>query len=134
MPSRRRGTFAAMRRSLVAAAVLATAGVLTAVALAARTAVSLSVTPSVVHRGQIVTVDGNADGCSVGNTVFVISRAFAGPHEFAGVPAVVPKVRSGGSFHANARIRRHPHARRFVITARCGGGNLGVAAHLTVLP
>ena len=134
MPSSRRGSFAAMPRALVAAAVLTTACVITAVALAAQTAVFLSVTPSVVHRGQVVSVDGNAGGCSIGNTVFVISRAFAGPHEFAGVPAVVPKVHSGGSFHANARIRRRLHARRFVITARCGGGNLGVAAHLTVLP
>ena len=134
MSSSRRVTFAAMHRALIAAGVLATACVIAVAALAAQTAVSLSVTPSVVHRGQIVSVDGNADGCSVGNTVFVISRAFAGPRGFAGVPAVVPTVHSGGSFHANARIRRRLHARRFVITARCGGGNLGVAAHLTVLP
>jgi len=79
-----------------------------------------------------VTIRGNADGCPVGDTVSVLSRAFAPTHEFAGVPAVLARVRSGGVFRATTRIPRTRRHGSYVVTARCGGGNLGVARHLVV--
>jgi hypothetical protein len=93
---------------------------------------SLSVSPTSVRRGHLVRINGSADGCNVGNTVFILSRAFPHAHEFAGVPAVLAKVRSGGAFHATTRIPRTRRPARYGVTARCGGGNLGVSAHLRV--
>jgi hypothetical protein len=47
----------------------------------------------------------------------VLSRAFVHTHDFAGVSAAYARVRVGGAVR---------------VTARCGGGNLGVPVHLTV--
>jgi hypothetical protein len=94
--------------------------------------VSLAVTPTTVRRGHTVLVHGLAQGCTSGDTVTVISHAFSTAHSFAGVPAIFAEVGSAGRFSATTRI---PIARRpgtYVLTARCGGGNLGVSAHLTV--
>jgi hypothetical protein len=94
--------------------------------------VSLAVTPSRIKRGKTIFVHGVAGGCTAGDTVTIISRAFSPVHSFAGVPAVLAPVGAAGRFSATARI---PLARRpanYVVTARCGGGNLGVSAHLTV--
>jgi hypothetical protein len=93
---------------------------------------SLSVTPSSVQQGHVVTVKGSAGGCATGDTVVLISRAFARTHTFAGVPAVLTKVRSNGRFLAMTRIPASKPPRTYGITVRCGGGNLGVQAHLTV--
>ena len=49
-----------------------------------------------------------------------------------GVPAVFAKVRAGGSFSTRTTIPRHRKVKRYEVTARCGGGNLGVVAHLRV--
>ena len=62
----------------------------------------------------------------------VISHAFPRTHEFAGVPAVLARVRGDGHFRATTRIPRHKRSGRYGVTARCGGGNLGVIAWLTV--
>ena len=99
---------------------------------AAGSAVHLSLTPSIVRPGGTVHIRGNADGCHRGNTVFVLSRAFVHTHEFAGVSAVLAKVRAGGAFRATTVIPRTRRPGRYNVTARCGGGNLGVLAHLTV--
>jgi hypothetical protein len=95
-------------------------------------ATSLTVTPSSVVRGGAVHIRGNADGCGTGSTVFVLSRAFVHTHEFAGVSAVLARVRAGGAFSATTVITRTRRPGRYNVTARCGGGNLGVLAHLTV--
>ena len=87
--------------------------------------------PSVVARGGLVHVSGNADGCPVGDTVLVLSRAFRGP-EFAGVHYIGARVRAGGAFAATGRIRRRARPGRYGATARCGGGNLGVLARFRV--
>ena len=100
---------------------------------ATASAPSLTVTPSTVHRGHTVTLKGSADGCNVGNTVTLISRAFVHTHDFAGLPAVLTRVRAGGTFHVVTRIPATKTPGRYGITARCGGGNLGVLAHLRVL-
>jgi len=107
------------------------AGWMASVALAAPP--SISVAPKSVRRGHTVVVKGSADGCSVGNQVTLISRAFRGAHEFAGVPAVLAKVRAGGAFKVSTRIPATKKVGRYTITGRCGGGNLGVSAHLRVL-
>ena len=89
--------------------------------------------PSTVHRGHVVTLKGSADGCAAGNSVTLISHAFVHTHDFAGVPAVFARVRSGGRFRTTTRIPATKHPGRYGVTARCGGGNLGVLAHLRVL-
>jgi hypothetical protein len=93
---------------------------------------SLSLTPSTVRPGHTTLIRGNADGCPVGDTVVVISRAFSRAHEFAGVPAVLARVRPGGTFRATARVPAARRPGRYVVTARCGGGNLGLARYLIV--
>jgi hypothetical protein len=92
---------------------------------------SLHVTPTRVAPGGTVRVYGNADGCPRGDVVTIISRAFPG-HAFAGIGAISARVRAGGAFSATGRVRRHAKRGRYGITARCGGGNLGVAVYLRV--
>src|SRR5947209_5569945 len=110
-----------MRRALVAGALAA--GIWAGTALASSP--TLTVTPATVHRGHVVTLKGSADGCAAGNTVFLISHAFVHTHDFAGVPAVLAKVRYGGTFRTTTRIPATKHPGRYGITGRCGGGNLG---------
>jgi hypothetical protein len=100
---------------------------------AATAAVSLSVSPATVRAGRMVAIKGSAGDCRVGNTVSILSRAFVHTHEFAGVPAVLTRVRAGGSFRATTTIPRARKRGRYVVTGRCGGGNLGVTAHLRVI-
>ena len=117
----------------------ATAGLASAVAsgldVSRRTSaitVALTVRPGPSAVAGACVVSGVAGGCTAGDRVTVSSRAFAAAHTFAGVPAVFAQVGSAGRFSATARI---PATRRpgiYVLTARCGGGNLGVSARLTV--
>src|SRR5436190_15220254 len=93
-----------MGRLKVAAAGVAASGALVAVAGGATSAVFLHVAPDPVHRGHRVIVRGNADGCGLGAAVTIISHAFAHTHDFAGVPAVFARVRSGGTFGIRPRI------------------------------
>ena len=106
---------------------------LAAAALAAMPLTSLAVSPSHVHRGHLVTVSGNAGGCPAGDTVTILSRAFAHTHEFAGVPAVFALVHAGGKFKVTPRIPATRHAGSYGVSARCGGGNLGVSATIHVI-
>jgi hypothetical protein len=120
-----------MLRVLSAIAALAAALGITAAATAA--APSLTLTPSSVRRGHIVVIKGTVGGgCAVGNTVTIISRAFVHTHDFAGLPAVFAKVKYGGHFRVRTRIPTTKRPRRYNVTARCGGGNLGLLKHLTV--
>lgn len=117
-------------RGVIAAVLVGLA--LALVSTAAAAAPSLTLTPSSVKRGHTVLIKGSAAGCTVGNTVFVISRAFVHTHEFAGVSAVLARVKTGGYFRATTRIPATRRPGRYTVTARCGGGNLGVLRHLTV--
>ena len=94
--------------------------------------VALTVSPHTVRRGGTVLVSGVAGGCTAGDQVTIISKAFAATHSFAGVPAVFAQVGSAGRFSAKARIPAARSPGTYVLTARCGGGNLGVSARLTV--
>jgi hypothetical protein len=118
-------------RSLVAALVLLTAAGAVASAGAARGV--LTVSPSTVHRGGLVQIRGSASGCSIGDTVTIMSRAFRSSQGFAGVPAVFANVGLYHTFHTTARIRPRISPGTYGINARCGGGNLGVTAQLHVL-
>jgi hypothetical protein len=93
---------------------------------------ALTATPSTVHRGGSVLVSGVAGGCTAGDTVTLMSHAFRATHSFAGVPAVYAKVGSAGRFSARAGIATARVPGTYTITARCGGGNLGIAAYLRV--
>src|SRR4051794_21346207 len=119
-----------MRRATLGAgtavAALAFAGVVTAATL-------LTVAPSRVHRGHRVIVRGNADGCPVGGTVTIISKAFAHTHDFAGLPAVFARVRGGGKFGVRPRIPGSKAVGNYGVSARCGGGNLGVSATVHIV-
>ncbi|MDX6510256.1 MAG: hypothetical protein QOG81_2008 [Gaiellaceae bacterium] len=117
-------------RALTVVAV-ATALVSTTVSSAAGARAALRVSPATVSPGAQVHVSGNAAGCPLGDTVMVLSRAFVG-QGFAGVGSTPARVRRGGVFAATGRVRRYAAAGRYVVTARCGGGNLGVTAHLRV--
>jgi hypothetical protein len=116
-----------MHRALVSVAALTAGLVSTATATAA---VSLTLTPSTVEQGHVVVITGSAGDCAAGNTVFIISRAFVHTHDFAGVPAVLAKVKADHSFRTSTRIPTGKKAVLFRVTARCGGGNLGVLRHL----
>jgi hypothetical protein len=93
---------------------------------------SLTVRPGAARRGGSVVVSGVAGGCTAGDQVTISSRAFAATHSFAGVPAVFAPVGSAGRFSAKTRIPATRRPGTYLLTARCGGGNLGVSAHLTV--
>jgi hypothetical protein len=119
-----------MKKATLAAgsaiAALAFAGAVTA-------AVSLTVAPSPVHRGNRVIIRGNVGGgCPVGDAVTIISKAFAHTHDFAGLPAVFARVRSGGKFGIRPRIPSTKAVGNYGVSARCGGGNLGVSATIHV--
>ena len=96
------------------------------------TTVALTVRPRIVRRGASVLVSGVAGGCTAGDRVTISSHAFAAAQTFAGVPAVFAQVGSAGRFSATARIPALAGPAIYVLTARCGGGNLGVSARLTV--
>jgi hypothetical protein len=96
------------------------------------TAPSLTMTPPVVRAGDVLSLEGAADGCPAGDTVSLLSKAFPPGHDFAGVPAVDAQVGSDGSFSVTTTIPASTAPGRYEVTGRCGGGNLGFLEHLTV--
>jgi hypothetical protein len=94
---------------------------------------TLHAAPNPVKAGHVLTLKGNAKpGCTTGDTVTVLSKAFVGTHKFAGIPAVYAKVKSGGAFNTTTTIPGSKKAGMYTVTARCGGGNFGVEVHLHV--
>jgi hypothetical protein len=92
---------------------------------------SLHVRPSLAAPGARVRVFGNAGACRRGDTVFVLSRPFAG-RSFAGVGAITAQVRAHGVFSGLGHLRRNARRGRYTVTARCGGGNLGITTRIRV--
>jgi len=88
----------------------------------------LLVHPVSVARGGTVTVSGR--GCLAGDLVYLISPPFVG-HAFV-QHSVATRARSNGTFSRLVHIRTTVRRGRYLITARCGGGNLGVSAALRV--
>ena len=93
--------------------------------------IRLSVVPSTVAPGGAIRVVGNAGDCPRGDTVFAISLAFPG-RQFGAAGALTGRVARGGAFSIRGRVRSRVARGRYVVTARCGGGNLGVAAHVRI--
>jgi hypothetical protein len=94
---------------------------------------SISVSPGLVHAGEVVHIYGAVPGCLAGNQVTLISKAFSAVHEFAGVPAVFAAVGTDGTYSVWTQIPASRQPGTYQITGRCGGGNLGVTASLQVL-
>ena len=118
-----------MRRVFLTALVV-TVLASTGVALAAGPTINTN--PTRVAQGGVVRVFGVVPQCARGNTVTLLSRAFSHRHEFAGVPAIFATV---GRHHRYSKRTTIPAGRRpgrYRITGRCGGGNLGVIAHVRV--
>ena len=63
----------------------------------------------------------------------LLSRAFSHRHEFAGVPAIFATVKTGHKYSKRTVIPARRRPGRYSITGRCGGGTLGVTAHLRVI-
>ena len=89
---------------------------------------TLHVSPTLAHRGTVITITGS--GCHAGETAILLSRLFLG-HAY-GVGAIYARVRANGHFLRRFRIRLTTPRRRYGITARCGGGNLGIVVHVRV--
>ena len=88
--------------------------------------------PSRVRAGSRVKGSGNvAGGCARGDTVALLSRAFTNTYCLLGSPRSTRPSEAAEGFGEND----HPASRKagnYTITGRCGGGNLGVRAHLRV--
>ena len=89
---------------------------------------SLTAGPASVPRGGSVTFTGT--GCGPSARVFLISSLFPG-HAY-GVGAIATTARANGSFRSAYRIPRTRKRGTYVVTVRCGGGNLGVAVTIHV--
>ena len=111
-----------------------------AVALLGSTGVALAggptirVSPTTVLQGYEIRVFGVVPGCAVGNRLTLISRAFSHRHEFAGVPAIFAEVKAGHKYSKRTLIPARRAPGRYAIRGRCGGGALGVTAHVRVIP
>src|SRR4051812_30548260 len=143
-----------MRRPL---AVLTVAGALAAPAAIAMTGPSILLSPNPVHRGHKVRVHGTAPGCQ--GSLTLLSNAFPATPRADTRPAgrgppparrgalppsptpPPPPPRSGAETAAPVPPPRgtkkkkppppgNPNPRRYNVTGRCGGGTLGVTAHL----
>jgi hypothetical protein len=123
-----------MRRMLALSAILV--GTFLAVASSA-SAATIVVTPTTVPTAGTVTLSGDVlangtPGCAVPGTVTLISGAFAGLAEFAGQGAVNLPVDATGHFSSAVTVKSSVAAGTYTVTGRCGGGNLGITASLTV--
>lgn len=102
-------------------------------------AASIAVTPTSVPVGGTVTLTGDVlgpngqPGCQVPGTVTLISGAFAGQGSFQNQD-VETTAGADARYRAQAKILSGVAPGTYMITARCGGANLGVQATLTVTP
>ena len=91
---------------------------------------SLHVQPTAVAPGGHVHVYGNAGSCTPGTTLTAISSAFPG-HAY-GQGTLTGRVRANHTFSFAGHLRAGVRAGTYSVSARCGGGNLGVSAHIHV--
>ncbi|HEV7171514.1 hypothetical protein [Pedococcus sp.] len=119
-----------MHKVLGTAALTTVICCLAAPALAAPGA-SLAVSPSSQHAGGSVQVSGT---CEAGTSGFAISSAFVhdATHDFAGVGAAPFTTDSQGRFATTAMIASATTPGSYTVSARCGGGNIGVTATVMV--
>jgi hypothetical protein len=101
-------------------------------------AASINVSPTTVAPGGDVALSGDvlaADGtpgCGVPGTVTLISDAFVGLGEFAGVGAVNLPVDATGHFAQTVTLSASVAPGTYSIGGRCGGGNMGIEATLVI--
>jgi hypothetical protein len=96
---------------------------------------TLQVSPHSVTAGDTVTVSGwlpAAPGSECATGVTLLSHAFVHTHDFADMPAIGAAVKPDGTFTVTTRIPRSKPAGTYVISGRCGGGNIGASATLVV--
>lgn len=119
-----------MHKVLLTAAMTAATCFLAAPALAASGA-SLSVSPATQHAGGSVQVSGT---CEAGTSGVAISQAFFhdASHDFAGLGAAAFTTDSQGRFATTATIASTTQPGSYTVSARCGGGNIGVTATVVV--
>jgi hypothetical protein len=118
----------------------ALSGMILVVVLAAAapaSAATVTVSPTSVQTSGTVTASGDVlvngtRACAVGDDVTLISNAFVGFSEFAGEGALVLPVDATGHFTSTVALKPSVAAGTYTITGRCGGGNLGISATLTV--
>jgi hypothetical protein len=105
---------------------------------ATASAAAINVSPTTVAAGANVHLSGDVlagdgtPGCGVPGTVTLISDAFTGLGEFAGVGAVDLPVDATGHFDSTVTLDGSVADGTYPITGRCGGGNLGVEASIIV--
>jgi hypothetical protein len=92
---------------------------------------ALKVSPNTIVAGGSVQITGY---CEANSTGFAISPAFLhdATHDFAGVAAVSFSTNAAGTFSVTAQIPASIAPGNYSVGARCGGGNLGISAALTV--
>jgi hypothetical protein len=100
-------------------------------------AASITVHPSTVVAGTTVTLSGDVlangkPGCAVPGTVTLISGAFPGDQFGPGQGAVDLPVDAAGHYSGTAVLNPSGGPGTYSISGRCGGGNLGVTASVTV--
>ncbi len=118
-------------------AILLVALVVLALGAASAVAATIDVNPATVATGGQVTVSGDVlangtPGCTVPGDVTLISDAFAGLGEFAGTGATTATADASGNFTTTVTLSAAVAPGTYTVTGRCGGGNLGVSASLTV--
>lgn len=92
---------------------------------------TLTVDPGTVPSGSTVHVSGHDPSMSC-SSMTILSNAFPGPQEFAGVHAVTAPVDATGHFSATVTIPVSIAPGQYPITVRACGGNFGVQVTLTV--
>ena len=92
---------------------------------------TLTVDPGTVPAGSAVRVSGY-DPTKSCPSMTILSNAFPGPQEFAGVHAVTAPVDATGHFGVTVTIPASIAAGQYPITVRACGGNFGVQVTLTV--
>ena len=90
---------------------------------------SLTASPAHIDRGGTVTFRGGT--CSSGDTVLLISRMFPG-RAYGGGGAVQTTASASGTFRTSVVVPHKKPPGLYAVTARCGGGNLGISATVRV--
>ena len=76
----------------------------------------------------------SSSATTVRRDVTLISPAFEGLGEFAGVGATTATADASGNFSTTVTLSPSVAPGTYDISGRCGGGNLGVSASLTIAP
>jgi hypothetical protein len=110
---------------------IATVAAFWMVAPAVAASASIQVSPASQQAGGSVHVSGT---CEANTSGFALSHAFLhdSTHDFAGVGAAPFTTNATGSFAVTAQIPSSIPAGTYTVSARCGGGNIGVTANLVV--